>query len=340
MTQKPELFGAILNSVEATQSRTHTEPAESEVVIHESYLPFTPTQLLEHFAPVAGGGVPNRYLTHYTTSQTNRREFRQRNLAGPPVSDPHVIRLGHQMEKDERFWVVAALMGIYHHAADRTAAFAELLSRCEGLQLPIGGFASWREALGEHQELYFEVNLPSPLYRQYLQEHLNERTLAIPFLREAARTRGDRLEGATKVDALLIAPATGFAVLFEAKVLADISTGIEFDVLRNQMIRNIDVMLDPNDRLLGPLNRRHPDATCFVLLTPEVFRENRESRLYGLLFDRYKSKSLPYRADAVLATAPSRLGWLTWEDCNAVQPGSCTWLDASDSVDVHVGRDR
>jgi hypothetical protein len=32
---------------------------------------------------------------------------------------------------------------------------------------------------------------------------------------------GHALEGATKVDAMLIAPETGFAVLFEAKVLAD-----------------------------------------------------------------------------------------------------------------------
>lgn len=240
------------------------------------------------------------------------------------------------MEKDERFWVVAALMSSYHRAPNRTAAFSELLSRCEGLQLPIGQFSTWEEALGKHPELYFEANLPSPpLYRQYLQEHPNERTLAIPNLRSAAQTRGNRLEGATKVDALLIAPDTGFAVLFEAKVLADMSTGIEFDVLRNQMIRNIDVMLDHNPALRWPLNLREPDTTCFVLLTPELFRENRESRLYGLLFDRYKSdpallqKYLPHRDAADLATVRSRLGWLTWEDCNAVQPGSCPWLDGS-----------
>jgi hypothetical protein len=337
MPQKSELVGATLDALGVSLSSI--QPTEPEVVIDQTYLPFTPSQLLEHFAPVAGRGDPNRYLTHYVTSQRNREEFRRSNVVGPAVRDPRLIRLGNQMEKDERFWVVAALMSIYHRAPDRSAAFSALLSRCEGLQLPIGRFSTWKEALGEHQELYFEANLPSPpRYRHYLQEHSNERTLAIPNLREAARTRGGRLEGATKVDALLIAPDTGFAVLFEAKVLADMSTGIEFDVLRNQMIRNIDVMLDNNAALRWPLNLRDPDATCFVLLTPELFRENRESRLYGLLFDRYKNdpellhKYLPHRDEVALARVPSRLGWLTWEDCNAVQPGSCAWLDGSSTT--------
>jgi hypothetical protein len=30
------------------------ESPESEAVIDQTYLPFTPTELLEHFAPVAG----------------------------------------------------------------------------------------------------------------------------------------------------------------------------------------------------------------------------------------------------------------------------------------------
>lgn len=338
MSQKSELAGLTRNPVASTLwPIPMSEPPETGVVIDQTYLPFTPTQLLEHFAPVARAGDPDRFLTYYLTSQRNRQEFNQSNLAEPAMRpDLRLVRLGQQMEKDERFWVVAALMAIYHNAPDRTVAFSELLSRCEGLQLPIGRFATWEEALGKHQELYFEANLPSPpRYRHYLGEHPNERTLAIPSLREAARTRGSRLEGATKVDAFLIAPDTGFTVLFEAKVLADISTGIEFDVLRNQMIRNIDVMLDRNDALRWPLNVRKPDTTCFVLLTPELFRENRESRLYGWLFDRYKSdpallhKHLPHRNEADLATVPSRLGWLTWEDCDAAQPGSCPWLDKS-----------
>ena len=143
---------------------------------------------------------------------------------------------------------------------------------------------------------------------------------------------GHALEGATKVDAMLIAPATGFAVLFEAKVLADASSSIGFDVLRNQLARNIDVMLQPNPNLEDPLPRRRPERTCFVLLTPEIFRSHPESRLYGWLMRDYRTspaalqRDLPHRAGTDLAAVASRLGWLTWEDCNEVRPGACPWL--------------
>jgi hypothetical protein len=125
MTQKSEVVVATLNAVEASLSPpSMSEPAESEVVIDETYLPFTPSKLLKHFAPVAGGGDPNRFLTYYLTSQRNRREYLEGKPPGWALIDLRAIRLGQQMEKDERFWVVAALMGIYHHAPDRTAAFA------------------------------------------------------------------------------------------------------------------------------------------------------------------------------------------------------------------------
>jgi hypothetical protein len=322
--------------MDGTKESCMDEPALAEAVIDETYLPFVPSCLLKHFAPVAGTGSPDRFLTYYLTSKKNRGELLRSEGPDLEISDPRAIRRGRQMEKDERFWVVGALLGVYynHSSPNRTAAFAELLRNCEGLELPVGRFATWEEALGETQELYFEANLPSPpLYRRYLQNHPDEHTLAIPYLREAARKRGPRLEGATKVDALLIAPETGFAVLFEAKVLADMSTGIEFDVLRNQMVRNIDVMLDRNERTRPPLNRRDPQATCFVLLTPEIFRTHRESRLYGMVYDRYKKdpailrQYLPHRDAAELTTIPSRLGWLTWEDCHRVHPGTCPWLD-------------
>src|SRR5260221_5951050 len=73
-----------------------------------------------------------------------------------------------------------------------------------------------------------------------------------------AEAAGHALEGATKADAVLIAPKTGFAVLFEAKVLADASGGIGFDLLRNQIARSIDAMLEPNPNLQERLTRRRP----------------------------------------------------------------------------------
>lgn len=308
------------------------ETTDPEDVIDPIYLPFTPTLLKSHFAPVAGRGNPGRHLGYYLNSKNARAAF----PAEVSSTNAHEKRLGQQMEKDERFWVVAALMSLYHDTPDRTAAFAEVLERCHGLQLPIGGLSTWEDALRGPLELYFEVSLPSPpAYRKSLAGHLDQHMLAIPNLLAAAAAGGERLEGATKVDAVLIAPETGFAVLFEAKVLADISCHVTFDVLRNQMARNIDAMLDWNPSKLEPMKSRDPDRTCFVLLTPEMFRQHRESRLYGWLYSEYTkrdsallSRDLPHR-QADLATVPSRLGWLTWEDCNTVHPNSCRWIETS-----------
>jgi hypothetical protein len=243
--------------------------------------------------------------------------------------------LGRQMEKDERFWIATALLSIFY-SPGRIEVLTQLLTRCFGEVPPMEGLSSWTEALGTEQRMFFEVNLPSPEgYRDWLAEHLDERVL-IPYLREAAARRPpQRLEGATKVDAMLLAPTTGFAVLFEAKVLSDVSGGIEFDVLRNQLVRNVDVMLEENPRLRDPLRGRRPERSCLVLVTPEVFRNYRHGRLYGWLFDAYKRKPgrlqehLPHRQGIDFKKVADRLGWLTWEDCNEALPGACPWLSTT-----------
>jgi hypothetical protein len=116
-------------------------------------------------------------------------------------------------------------MSIFH-APGRVPVLAEMLRRCLGEVPPIEGLATWEQALGDPQQLnlYFEVSLPTPKgYRKYLVDRLPQRVLVHYVLESATRTAADgrALEGATKVDAVLIAPKTGFAVLFEAKVLAD-----------------------------------------------------------------------------------------------------------------------
>jgi len=37
---------------------------------------------------------------------------------------------------------------------------------------------------------------------------------------------------------------------------------------------------------------------------------------------------LPHRQPAELESVPQRMGWLTWEDSNRLQPGTCPWLPA------------
>jgi hypothetical protein len=161
---------------------------------------------------------------------------------------------------------------------------------------------------------FFEVNFPSPhSYQKWLAAHLDERAL-IPWLRETARRGNGRLEGATKADAMLIAPDTGFAVVFEAKVLSDASPQVGYDALRNQIARNIDVLLDPNPRLRAPLSARRPDRSCFVLVTPEVLKQHPEGRLYGWLMTstgpNVTSSPNTCRTEPPRTAPPSRNGWV------------------------------
>ena len=64
------------------------------------------------------------------------------------------------MEKDERFWVAAALMSLYYAngGLGRAELFARLLERA-GLRPP-PGFPRWQDALAGALDLFFEVNLP------------------------------------------------------------------------------------------------------------------------------------------------------------------------------------
>jgi hypothetical protein len=291
-------------------------------VLDPVYLPFTEDQLREHFKPVNGSGDHLAYF---------RKSAKFRRAEDPPRTKPAI-----QMEKDERFWVVTTLKRLYDHRAD-SAALATALQGCLGA--PPGDFLTWKEALGEPLRLYFEVALPAPArYREYLRENFRSLTLDIPNRpHPPARTQ---YEGKTWVDAVLVS-GTGVAVLFEAKVFSDISCRIEYDATRNQIARTIDVMLERNDGLHdedGLLRARRPEWSFFVLLTPELFKEQRESRLYGWLMQEYEKnpellqKHLAHRLepDAVEA-ARQRLGWLTWEKCHDLMKGSpvggCAWLE-------------
>jgi hypothetical protein len=140
---------------------------------------------------------------------------------------------------------------------------------------------------------------------------------------------------------MLLAPGTGVAVIFEAKVLSDISTHVTFDLARNQLARSIDVMLEGNPAPTAPLSLRKPERTFLVLLTPALTQPGRaedaisKSRLYGWLMPAYQDPAssllrqhLPHRDSSQLAAAAGRLGWASWEDCNSVAPGACPWLTA------------
>jgi hypothetical protein len=298
----------------------------SEEVIHPLYLPFTREQLSKHFA-----GDPDQHVAYYWNSGQRATAHAATAPGGTSAEMWRATVSGRQVEKDERFWVAGALMRVFDRP-DRAHYLAQILRRCLGDRPAIAGVDTWEAALGDEQHLFFEASLPSPKgYKDFLAQQLSDRVL-VPYLREAADRPRTRLEGSTKVDALLIAPQTEFAVVFEAKVLSDISGGVRFDVLRNQIARNIDAMLESNRELKGPRSLRNPARTCFVLITPEIFREHPESRLYGWLLRAYQERPdllqdhLAHRDDVDFSAVSRRLGWLTWEDINKTLPGTCPWL--------------
>ena len=154
-----------------------------------------------------------------------------------------------------------------------------------------------------------------------------------------------KLEGFTHADAIIVNPSNGFSVVFESKVLSDISTEITFDCMRNQIARIIDVMLerpDPEVHVLDALSERQRDLTCLVLLTPKLFQRNPWSKLYGRVIREYQSdpqalsRDLPHRWDNLDAVS-KRLGWLTWEDCKSVLSSACPWLPSESSYNSVLG---
>ncbi|MEJ7786935.1 MAG: hypothetical protein WKF96_19210 [Solirubrobacteraceae bacterium] len=289
-------------------------------IMHPVYLPFTEEQVRKHFAPINNDrGDIERHLTHYKKSI-------ERNASHDP-SDHKADRHNRQIEKDERFWVMSALMAL-HQRSDASAAFSALLERA-GLA-PVGNHPTWSDALAGPLSLFFEVSLNAPKsYRTWLKE-VGGRT-PIPYAQEAAR-RSRQQEGATHVDAVLVAPETGVGVLFEAKVLSDCSSTVTYDVMRNQIARNVDVMLDRQERLPEPLNQRDPALSAFVLLTPEIFRDAPHTRLYGWLMEAYRGspetlgRDLRHRGDEDWPTVSKRLGWATFEDCRRIDLDACRWL--------------
>jgi hypothetical protein len=155
----------------------------------------------------------------------------------------------------------------------------------------------------------------------------------IPYVLDAAARKGARtLEGATHVDAMFLNVTNGFAWLLEAKVFSDVSCSISFDNFRNQIARNIDVMLDNNSQPGAGLEKRDPEKSLFGLLTPAQFKQYPSSRLYGWLTKDYQTntqalaRDLCHRKAVDWSELSRRIGWVTFEDFEETRPGACPWF--------------
>jgi hypothetical protein len=301
--------------------------------IHPTYLPFDREVFRRHFARAGGNPLPDSHLRYYEESARRALKHRCPSRRGAGGSLRVCPPLAHQIEKDERFWIATALMQIFHRP-DRASALTRLLTECLGAVPPVNGLNAWDDALDDvtKLELYFEVNLPAPVsYKAWMQENYEERVLT-PRLQARALQNIGQLEGTTKADAMLIAPGTGFAVVFEAKVYSDASSHTTYDAKRNQIARNIDVLLDFHHNTKFPLDQRQPARSCFVLVTPELFKHDPTSRLYGSLMHAYRRDNellqahLRHRESSALAGIPERLGWVSWERIEELTPGACPWL--------------
>lgn len=297
-------------------------------VFDKTYLPFTSEQLKQHFI-----GDFHRHLKNYQDSAERYHDFLRENsnTSGIPLTDAKVPR---QIEKDEKFWTITALKHIYD-SPSRISLFKQSLSSAYGPEPPVKGIDRWEDCLEGNLQLIFEALIPSPpSYGEWLRENLSSRQM-IPYVLDAANRKSARaLEGATHVDAIIINPDNGFTWMIEAKVLSDISYLISFDNFRNQIARNIDVMLDNAARHNSVLDNRIPERSLFGLLTPEVFKKNRRSRLYGWLMDEYRQdpealrRDLKHREGEVdWAELSKRIGWITFEEIERICPGACPWLD-------------
>ncbi len=294
--------------------------------MHPTYLPFSEEQVLARFAAVGGAGDPAARLDHYreqlaaqAAAEALSRIPRQQSLAADSPID-----------RDERFWTATALMTLFA-GTDPLQDLCAVLARAYGDVPPFPGFASWADALGPDPQLFLEASLPSPAsYQHHLRHELRRHVLTYQQYQQGRDTT--RLEGATPAAAVIVSPTTGAAVVVEAKVLSDVATHVTFDVVRNHLARVIDATLDANPGLAEQaLRERRPDRTCVLLLTPEVFRDDPTSRLYGHLHTAYTTRPevlarhLAHRPGPVARAAAGRLGWLTWEDVERVRPGSLPW---------------
>ena len=294
----------------------------TEEVIDKVYLPYSRSEVAAHF-------LNAKHVDYFAASAKRYRAFKSRHsgeLHGMGLT-PDVKR-GRQIEKDERFWTLTALKSI-HDAGNWKETLARAFQE-QRASADVSRLLGLIEDSGDLR-LWFEVDMPSPeSYRAALAAGMTRRHF-IPYVLDASHGRTG-LEGPTQVDALLADEKNGFAVLFEAKVLSDIACQVTFDVFRNQIARNIDVMLDRRQR--EGLPERDPEHTFFCLLTPRWFREKPESRLYGRILNEYRQnpdalrRDLPHRDEVDFAAVARRIGWLTFEDCNEIHPGSCPWLKA------------
>ena len=135
--------------------------------MHKVYLPFTEADLQKCYAPDAAA-PDGRHLHYFTKSLQRLSEYESALDAQIPSLTP--THLARQLEKDERFWVVTALMSLFHQPEDaRTQAFADLFGRTN---LPVpSGHPSWNSHARRLGRLFGrEALVDRPRWRTHIRD--------------------------------------------------------------------------------------------------------------------------------------------------------------------------
>lgn len=299
--------------------------------IHQEFLPFTEEQVAKYFP----NSKRQEQIKYFKNSLKNYEEWE--NTPNMPRKQYASKR---QVEKDERFWTTRYFINLFEtKQMPKEESQRKIAKRIESLlkkafnttMSPFESQQSWSELLKGDLRLVLECSFPAPLdYKNWLKNNVTTSHM-IPYVHDWAKKdgkwRGD-LEGATQVDAYIVNMDTGFNMVCEAKLTSDISNDTTYNMARNQIARNIDVMLEHNkyyenhgDELKK--ENRNTDLSVFLLVTPTFFKKNPLSRLYGYKMYDYKhhpqelGKDLKHRkgmSEKKWEGISKRIGWATWED--------------------------
>jgi len=239
-----------------------------------------------------------------------------------------------EIEHDEPWLTLLAIYSIFSdkkswHEEKRLKAFNQLIANCGLTTIP---------TITDIIEIKLENQTQEILdYRERMKKiafhHYPDITKRINKKKEKETAS---FEGNTNVDLFIKAKAEDQEIDFyiEAKFESDISYHIQYNPVRDQIIRNIDSAI--GNRPEKTEKYEFPDF-YFLLLSPKIFRTDsfggnritaidsfqpKKSRLYCYKMDEYKlfqniKDALPHRAwvsDEVFKRIANQIGWITFED--------------------------
>jgi hypothetical protein len=99
-------------------------------VMHDVYLPFPREVVGQHFVHATHPYSETKHLDYYQSSLDRLEAFQREGVdhlpAGKQLGE---VKRARQVEKDERFWALSALLSAFHSEQGAATVFAGLLRR-------------------------------------------------------------------------------------------------------------------------------------------------------------------------------------------------------------------